>query len=176
MIRDSLSHQKQEIASFLHLNNSFLGSQGQTCPCPPPVFSSRYRITIDTEGQASEPFGCARPKASLARPSVPPLVQEPNPPSSPLKLRGERGGLSLHRPNRFSGGCLSLKGGEGIHVMAGLDPGYLNAGLTKPRRRFTRVAGKKKLRVGKQTHPGPTRVSSPLPERIPEEASWTISF
>ena len=29
----------------------------------------------------------------------------------------------------------------GIHVMAGVDPGYLNAGLMKPRRGFTLVAG-----------------------------------
>jgi hypothetical protein len=28
--------------------------------------------------------------------------------------------------------------------MAGVDPGYLNAGLMKPRRGFTLVAGKKK--------------------------------
>jgi hypothetical protein len=41
-----------------------------------------------------------------------------------------------------------LKGGEGIHVMAGVDPGYLNAGLMKPRRGFTLVAGKKKLGGG----------------------------
>jgi hypothetical protein len=42
-----------------------------------------------------------------------------------------------------------LKGGEGIHVMAGVDPGYLNAGVMKPRRGFTLVAGEKKPGVGK---------------------------
>ncbi len=42
-----------------------------------------------------------------------------------------------------------MKGGEGIHVMAGVDPGYLSAGLMKTRRGFTLVAGKKKLGVGK---------------------------
>jgi hypothetical protein len=42
-----------------------------------------------------------------------------------------------------------LKGGEGIHVMVTVDPGYLNAGLMKPRRGFTLVAGKKTLGVGK---------------------------
>jgi hypothetical protein len=63
--------------------------------------------------------------------------------------RDQGGSLKrLHRPNRFRGGCLSLKGGEGIHVMAGVDPGYLNAGLMKPRRGFTLVAGKKKLGGG----------------------------
>ncbi len=55
----------------------------------------------------------------------------------------------LHRPNRFRVGYLSLKGGEGIHVIVGVDPGYLNAGLMKPRRGFTLVAGKEKLGVGK---------------------------
>jgi hypothetical protein len=59
------------------------------------------------------------------------------------------GRLALHRPNCFRGSCLSLKGGERIHIMAGVDPGYLNAGLMKPRRGFTLVAGKKKLGVGK---------------------------
>jgi len=34
----------------------------------------------------------------------------------------------------------------GIHVMTGLGPGYLNAGLMKPRKGFTPVAGEKKLR------------------------------
>jgi hypothetical protein len=64
--------------------------------------------------------------------------------------RDQGGSLKrLHRPNRFRGGCLSLKGGEGIDVMAGVDPGYPNAGLRKPRRGFTLVAGKKKLQVGK---------------------------
>jgi hypothetical protein len=33
--------------------------------------------------------------------------------------------------------------------MAGVDPGYLNAGLMKPRRGFTRVTGKEKLGAGK---------------------------
>jgi len=32
--------------------------------------------------------------------------------------------------------------------MTGLGPGYLNAGLMKPRKGFTPVAGKEKLRVG----------------------------
>jgi hypothetical protein len=32
--------------------------------------------------------------------------------------------------------------------MADVGPGYLNAGLMKPRRGFTLVAGKKKLGVG----------------------------
>ncbi len=35
--------------------------------------------------------------------------------------------------------------------MAGVDPGYLNAGLMKPRKGFTLVAGKEKLGVGKAT-------------------------
>jgi len=39
------------------------------------------------------------------------------------------------------GGYLGLKGGVGINVMTGVDPGYLNAGLMKPRRGFTLVAG-----------------------------------
>jgi hypothetical protein len=34
-----------------------------------------------------------------------------------------------------------LKRGEGIKALAGVDPGYLNAGLMKPRRGFTLVAG-----------------------------------
>jgi hypothetical protein len=42
-----------------------------------------------------------------------------------------------------------LKGGESANVMAGVDPAYLNAGLMKPRRGFTRVAGKEKLGAGK---------------------------
>ncbi len=46
-------------------------------------------------------------------------------------------------------GYLSSKGGEGIHVMVGVDPGYLNVGLMKPRKGFTLVAGKEKLGVGK---------------------------
>jgi hypothetical protein len=33
--------------------------------------------------------------------------------------------------------------------MAGVNPGCLNAGLMKPRRGFTLVAGKEKLGVGK---------------------------
>ncbi len=33
--------------------------------------------------------------------------------------------------------------------MVGVDPGYLNMGLMKPRRGFTLVAGKEKLGVGK---------------------------
>jgi hypothetical protein len=33
--------------------------------------------------------------------------------------------------------------------MPGVDPGYLNAGLMKPRRGFTLVAGKKKMGVRK---------------------------
>jgi hypothetical protein len=56
---------------------------------PPPVFSSRYRITVDTE-------------------ELP-----------------------------------EFEGGEGIHIIAGVDPGYLNAGLMKPRRGFTLVAAGK---------------------------------
>jgi hypothetical protein len=64
--------------------------------------------------------------------------------------RGQGGSLKrLHRSNRFRGGCLSLKGGESANVMAGVDPAYLNAGLMKPRRGFTRVAGKEKLGAGK---------------------------
>ena len=38
----------------------------------------------------------------------------------------------------------------GIHVMTGLGPGYLNAGLMKPREGFTPIAGEKKLGVGKE--------------------------
>ncbi len=59
----------------------------------------------------------------------------------------------LHRPNRFRVGYLSSKGGEGIHVMVGVDPGYLNMGLMKPRKGFTLVAGKERLRVGKDNCP-----------------------
>jgi hypothetical protein len=64
--------------------------------------------------------------------------------------RDQGGSLKrLHRPNSFRVGYLSLKGGEGILVMVGVDPGYLNAGFMKPRRGFTLVAGKEKLGVGK---------------------------
>jgi hypothetical protein len=42
-----------------------------------------------------------------------------------------------------------LKDVEGIHVMADVGPGYLNAGLMKPWRGFTLVAGEKKPGVGK---------------------------
>jgi hypothetical protein len=76
--------------------------------------------------------------------------------------RDQGGSLKkLHRPSRYRRGCLSLKGGEGIHVMAGVNPGYLNVGLMKPRRGFTLVAGNKKLGLGKKfrfgsslAHPG----------------------
>ena len=37
-----------------------------------------------------------------------------------------------------------------MSVIEGLDPGYLNAGLMKPRRGLTLTTGKKKLGVGKQ--------------------------
>jgi len=36
-----------------------------------------------------------------------------------------------------------------LSVIEGLDPGYLNAGLMKPRRGLTPTTGKKKLGVGK---------------------------
>ena len=36
----------------------------------------------------------------------------------------------------------------GFNVMTGVDPGYLNAGLRKPKMGFTLVAGKEKLGVG----------------------------
>jgi hypothetical protein len=47
-----------------------------------------------------------------------------------------------------------------LNVITGVDPVYLNAGLMKPRRGFTLVAGKEKLGVGKvqDVHPHP-----PLP-------------
>jgi hypothetical protein len=38
---------------------------------------------------------------------------------------------------------MSFKGGVGFKVMMSLDPGYLNAGLMRPWRGFTPVAGKK---------------------------------
>ena len=61
--------------------------------------------------------------------------------------RDQGGSLErLHRPNRFRVGYLSLKGGVGINVMAGVDSGYLNAGLMKPRRGFTLVAGNENWR------------------------------
>ncbi len=41
----------------------------------------------------------------------------------------------------------------GIHVMRGLDPGYLNAGLMKPRRGSTPIPGKEELGVGKFLNP-----------------------
>jgi hypothetical protein len=52
-----------------------------------------------------------------------------------------------------------FEGRRGIHVMAGVDPGYLNAGLMKPRRGFTLVAGKEKL-GGKVQRPGVFRFRS----------------
>jgi hypothetical protein len=36
-----------------------------------------------------------------------------------------------------------------LNVIEGLDPGYLNAGLMKPRRGLTLVAGKEKLGAAK---------------------------
>jgi hypothetical protein len=48
---------------------------------------------------------------------------------------------------------LSFKGGEGIHVMAGINPGYVNAGLRKSRGGFTLVVGMEKLGVGKSPQP-----------------------
>jgi hypothetical protein len=36
-----------------------------------------------------------------------------------------------------------------LSVIEGLDPGYLNAGLMKPRRGLTPTVGKEKLGVGK---------------------------
>jgi hypothetical protein len=38
---------------------------------------------------------------------------------------------------------MSFKGRVGFNVMTSLEPGYLNAGLMKPWRGFTPVAGKK---------------------------------
>ena len=38
-----------------------------------------------------------------------------------------------------------------MSAMEGLDPGYLNAGLMKPRRGLTPTTGKKKLGVGKES-------------------------
>jgi hypothetical protein len=110
---------------FKNYNKTAPENQARFLTCPPPVFSSMYRITIDTEGRDpfSQGFACNQ-GGSLKR---------------------------LHRPNRFRGGCLSLKGGEGIRVMVTVDPDYLNADLMKPRRGFTLAAGKKKLGVGKRS-------------------------
>jgi hypothetical protein len=41
---------------------------------------------------------------------------------------------------------MSFKGRVGFNVMTSLEPGYLNAGLMKPWRGFTTVAGKKNWR------------------------------
>jgi len=49
----------------------------------------------------------------------------------------------LHRPNRFRMSYLTLKRGVDINVIAGVDPGYINAGLMKPRKEFTLVAARK---------------------------------
>ncbi len=65
----------------------------------------------------------------------------------------DRGGSPerLHRPNRFRVWLRELEGGGRVdfHVY-GLDPVTLNAGLMKPRRGFTLVAGEEKLGVGKE--------------------------
>ena len=47
-----------------------------------------------------------------------------------------------------------------LHVY-GLDPVTLNAGLMKPRRGFTLVAGEEKLGVGREIHLMPTRFFFP---------------
>ena len=52
-------------------------------------------------------------------------------------------------PTASEYGCVSWIGGRvDLHVY-GLDPVTLNAGLMKPRRGFTLVAGEEKLGVGK---------------------------
>jgi hypothetical protein len=47
---------------------------------------------------------------------------------------------------------MSFKRRVGFNVMMSLDPGYLNAGLMKPWRGFTPVAGKKNWRGKDQKH------------------------
>ena len=64
--------------------------------------------------------------------------------------RDQGGSLErLHRPNRFRVGYLSLKGGVGIHVRTGVDPGYLNAGLNEASEGIYPGRGQRKLAVGK---------------------------
>ena len=46
---------------------------------------------------------------------------------------------------------MGIKGRVGLNVIEGLDRGYLNAGLMKPRRGLTPMAGKEKLEAGKES-------------------------
>jgi len=65
--------------------------------------------------------------------------------------RDQGGSLKrLHRPNRFRVWLHEYEGGEWVSMsLRALIPFTLNAGLRRPRRGFTLVAGKEKLGVGK---------------------------
>ena len=67
--------------------------------------------------------------------------------------RDQGGSLKrLHRPNRFRVWLHEFEGGEWVSMsLRALIPFTLNAGLRRPRRGFTLVAGKEKLGVGKES-------------------------
>jgi len=57
----------------------------------------------------------------------------------------------LDRPYRFTVQLHEHQGERvGLNVMEALDPVYLNAGLMKPRKGLTLVAGKEKLGMGQR--------------------------